>query len=443
VKACLLTISLSPVTPGLQGPGLSVGAGKHAVGGFVVREPFGGGVPVEVAAEAKADVAKVGDGDGAMRLFNGGDGLLAREDAVDEVTRVAGAAGKADLVRSGRVVEEAQRAGFDGAPVDPYGALRTLKGDTLPDAAGADELDAGGVERLEVEVGSGVPEFLLGPGRLAVANGDRPSEFRPHPPLGDVGMVAAPIGDLAARIVENPSKVHVAAAGGVWSLRGGPEPHVVVEARGNGFGILTMAGLAEVRGAAGETAQHGVEFAETAVANQFAGLTEAGIGTLLRAGLEDALVILNGVDHGAALADGQRQGLLAVNILAGAGGGDGGQSVPMVREGDEHGVDIGAAEQVAEVFVDGATLVDPRLASAAVMPFDEVAGGFAPGDAAVPVARGLPIDIANGHDLDAFVGEEELEVIEALIATANDAEGDAAARRWGGLEAETGGRKEE
>ena len=283
-----------------------------------------------------------------MRLFNGRDGLLAGEDAVDEVARVVRAAIKTHVIGAGFVVEERKGRGFDRSAIDPNGAFGTLEGDSLTDSAGVDEFDSAGVDGFEVEVGGGVPKRLFGPGGLTVFDGDGAGEFGAHAPLGDVGVVTAPVGDLAAGVVEDPAEVDVATAGG---KRGGAEPHIVVKRGGDGFGGLAVNGLVGVEGAAGEAAEDGVEFAEAAIADDFAGFAEAGVGALLAAGLEDAVVFGDGGDHGAAFGDREGEGLFAVDILAGAGGLDGGDGVPVVGKGDEDGVDIGRSEDVAEVFV--------------------------------------------------------------------------------------------
>ena len=61
--------------------------------------------------------------------------------------------------------------------------------------------------------------------------------------------------------------------------------------------------------------------------------------------------LLGDLDHGLALGDGQRQRLLAVDVLALAHGVDGDQGVPVVGRGDDDGVDVLAVEQLAEVLV--------------------------------------------------------------------------------------------
>ena len=213
----------------LGGPRFAEGAGEHFVGLFVVYEALGGGVPLEVATEAEADVAEVDDRAGTVGLFDGGDGLLAGDDAIDEVAGVVCAAVDAAVMGAGFVVEERKGVGFYGTSVDPDGAFGALEGDSLADPAGVDECDTGRVDGFEVEVGGGIPEGFFGPSGLAVFDGDGAGEFGAHAPLGDVGMVAAPVGDLAAGVVEDRAEVDVATAGGVGGGGGGAEPHIVVE----------------------------------------------------------------------------------------------------------------------------------------------------------------------------------------------------------------------
>ncbi len=61
----------------------------------------------------------------------------------------------------------------------------------------------------------------------------------------------------------------------------------------------------------------GVDPADPAVADQLAGQAIAGVGPLLAAGLEDAVVLPRRLDHRLAFLDRQRQGLLAIDVAAG------------------------------------------------------------------------------------------------------------------------------
>ena len=160
------------------------------------------------------------------------------------------------------------------------------------------------------------------------------------------------------------------------------------------------------------------------------------IGALLAAALEDALVLLDRVAHGPALGDGQRQRLLAIDVLAGLRRQDDGHGVPVVRRADQDGVDVLAIEQFAEIDEGVAALVLARLLVGGVMLLDETPGRFTAGDGAIPVAGAFAVDVADGHDLHAVIAEEAAHVVEALIAGADDAEIDALARGRLALQAE-------
>src|SRR5262249_39475711 len=66
---------------------------------------------------------------------------------------------------------------------------------------------------------------------------------------------------------------------------------------------------------------------------------------------EDSLVLLDGGDDGFSFADRARHGLLAPDILARLGGGDGDECVPMRRGGDVDDVDVFSCEHFAEILV--------------------------------------------------------------------------------------------
>src|SRR5205823_4380221 len=112
----------------------------------------------------------------------------------------------------------------------------------------------------------------------------------------------------------------------------------------------------------GQVAGHGgaadadadrLHLADAAVADELAGPAEAAaeLAPLLAAGLEDDLVLADRVHDLPPLGDGHGQRLLAIDVLAGPGRQDAGDGVPVVRRGDDDGVDVRAGEQVAEVIV--------------------------------------------------------------------------------------------
>ncbi len=100
----------------------------------------------------------------------------------------------------------------------------------------------------------------------------------------------------------------------------------------------------------------GVELTELAGACQFGGEDEVADRTPLGAGLKDAGVTADGVGEVEALLDGEGEWFLAIHVLAGLGGEDGGHGVPAVAGGDEEGVDVGPIEDRLEVIVGDAVL---------------------------------------------------------------------------------------
>jgi len=91
-------------------------------------------------------------------------------------------------------------------------------------------------------------------------------------------------------------------------------------------------------------------------ANEVAGVSRGRDRSLLRAGLADAAVPVCGLDHGPALAHGERQRLVAEHILAGLAGVDRLEGVPVVGRGDHHGVHVLSVEQLAVVAARGPLL---------------------------------------------------------------------------------------
>ena len=81
------------------------------------------------------------------------------------------------------------------------------------------------------------------------------------------------------------------------------------------------------------------------------GIAEMRRAALLRAHLDDAIVAARGVDHDAALADGERERLFDVDVLARLARHDRRQRVPVIGRADDHRVDVLAIEDAAEVAV--------------------------------------------------------------------------------------------
>lgn len=91
--------------------------------------------------------------------------------------------------------------------------------------------------------------------------------------------------------------------------------------------------------------------ADASGADKFGGTDEAMVvfGALLAAGLEDAVVLADGLDHGPALVEALGEGFFAVDVLAGAGGVEDLVDVPVVGGADDDGVDGVEGEDVVVV----------------------------------------------------------------------------------------------
>jgi hypothetical protein len=138
--------------------------------------------------------------------------------------------------------------------------------------------------------------------------------------------------------------------------------------------------------------------------------------------LGDALALERGSDHGAAFADGIGQRLLHKHVFAGLAGLDGGESVPVVRRGHHHGVQVFAIEQLAEIVV-LAGLVALRL-------FDGRHGGI----------EVRPVEIADGRRDHVGLLHELMETRGSLAAQADEADLNLIARRRRGERAGSGER---
>ena len=228
-------------------------------------------------------------------------------------------------------------------------------------------------------------------------------------PVGDHAAaefaVGAPHGEMFVDAARAQDRV-------VGTHRGRPEPHVPIEA---GFGGLfrKVAGLARTADADVDP----LDLADDAVADQLAGDAEFLRRPLHRAGLEDAFVRPDGLHHLARLDDRLAQRLLAVDVFARLGRGDGDVGVPMVGRGDDDGVDVFPGKQLAEVVV-GVAALERRVVLLGVEVVDALLG----------VIAASAVDVAHGDDLRLRFAEEPAHQPARLDADADEAERDAAVR---------------
>ena len=217
--------------------------------------------------------------------------------------------------------------------------------------------------------------------------------------------VRAEIGHLAARVVVVEAEAVQAAVLVIGGRRGWAEPCLVVEAFRHGHRLPTGAGAHLV--VITDEGRDLLDLADAAVADQLAGEAGDRIGPLVAARLQHPVVPANGLHHLLTLGDGKRQRLLTVDVLAGLGRGDGHQGVPVVGHRDDHGVDVGAGQQIAEVDQRVATLIAGRLLLPGVAILDQLPGRLAPAELLlVIVAVAAAVDVADGHHLRLGPAEE-------------------------------------
>ena len=315
-----------------------------------------------------------------------------------------------------RDLQERLGLGADAAAVDVHPApvadeaaahlVRREVGEGEADAVGRDELDPPGQRRVG---------HALGRERGGALDSHLACREAGRAPLGDVEVVDAPGGHEAERVVVDVAPECLASAlDAVVGRRGRrAEPHIVVEAVGHRQGR---------GGGDGGAARHAdldrADVAEVAVDRQLTGEAELRLAALLEAGLEHGAVALDGVAHGAALGGGEGQGLFAVDILPRLRRRHVVGAVPLPDGGADHGVDVLAGEQLAEVVVVGAALVG-SAARLGVVGLD-------------PPLLLLALEatgVADGEDLCLLHGQECLHVHAAAPADTDHADGDASAGR--------------
>jgi len=290
----------------------------------------------------------------------------------------------AGIARTQRFPEDARRVGDDAAAIDrnpPRAA------DEAGSAVGADVL-AGVARRVDHDAAVGVAivdRSILRPGfhdfgRIRI---DRPSD--------DVVVVRAPV-----HIPDEESGQGMAGPAGVRPPGQRSEPHVPIEALGDGLGFVRGPVAGDER--AGRAV--GIDFLQPAdppVAHQVAGLAELAVvlRPLLHAGLVDPAETPAGLDQVAALADGGADRLLAVHIFPGPQGHRGHQGGPVIGQGQQHGVDIGPGEDFAKIVVG----LDSAVAGLArLLGVDLVT-------ALVRLVAPLPAHVAHGQHLHIVTGD--------------------------------------
>ena len=167
----------------------------------------------------------------------------------------------------------------------------------------------------------------------------------------------APVGDVAAGVVVVVAKPAEKATWLVSYVRRGAEVEVPVE-----VGRLAARCFAAV---AARMPIDVVPNSHKVHAADFAGLHHllrraiVRRRSMLRAVLHDAIVAAGRVDDRPPFGDGMRQRLFDVDVLAGGAGEHGRRGMPMVRRGDQYGVDVVAIERAAKIAIRRALAARP------------------------------------------------------------------------------------
>ena len=188
----------------------------------------------------------------------------------------------------------------------------------------------------------------------------------------------APVGQQPAGVVADLPPVHgLGAGGGERMKRRRAEPQVPIQVRRNRGRFF------QGKGRPGRQLDvDRLQLADRAVADQFRHAVVVDHRAVLDAHLEHRLVASDRLDERASLGDGQRR-LLAEHVLARLQGHQRDRHVPVVGRGDDHGVDVLAGDEVAEIgdllAARGRVLLVDRFAGPRAAAGHHVADGDRPG----------------------------------------------------------------
>ena len=186
----------------------------------------------------------------------------------------------------------------------------------------------------------------------AAADADRPRGrlVLSQRPAADVDDVDAVVAHLAIAGGPEPVPVVVQLLAHQRPLGRRAAPEIVIDRGGHRRGLADFAdaGPRAVDDGAGPA-----DCAELAAAKILECLLQGQTGTALRAHLDHAAMLAGGGDHLPAFPEVVAERLFHVDVLARLTGPDGCQGVPMIRQGDDHRVDILVVQQLTDVVVGG------------------------------------------------------------------------------------------
>jgi len=231
--------------------------------------------------------------------------------------------------------------------------------------------------------------------------------------------VGAPVGQTTAGVRQVPAEAAVAPGRAVGGHRGLSLPHLVVEAFGYRLYLAVVEVLATGLVSAGQRHANVLELSDPTVADQFAHADVGVDRAVLGGGLEYAAGFLHHLTEHPALGHGQGQRLFADDVLAGLGGHDRRDHMPVVWRAVGDHVDVLTVDEFAEVAVGRAGLVVLDAEGLGVM--------FVHPRPALLAS--LLVDVADRNDLRIAVAEDLHQVpVDAVVAAADQPVDDPVAR---------------
>jgi len=245
-----------------------------------------------------------------------------------------------------------------------------------------------------------------------------------------------PRAESAAERPRHHAGNRVAVVGGVVVVPGRrPDPQIPIQPRGHRLGRQRRVerNIGSAQGGNLDFHPQGegrLHFAQPAPTYELAHLADAGNRTVLRAGLENARVAADRLDHFAPLANRERNRLFAIHMLARLRGVNGLQGVPVIRRRDDHPINIRPRQQFP-VIVDGRAAVKRARLAPRRADFVHPLRPLLPPDA---------VHVAHGHQLRLRMPGQDAQMPAAHRAQADQPDLDALAGRHRAVPAADGRR---
>ncbi len=148
--------------------------------------------------------------------------------------------------------------------------------------------------------------------------------------------------------------------------------------------------------------------------------------------LQNPIVASNRFDHRATIRNRERERFFAVDILARLQRHHRDHAVPMIRDNNDHGIQVIMLEQLSKIRVRRAIDCLPGLVALRRLRIDHRFGRLATIEMLrLFVARAAFVDIANGEHVAEVGGQESLQQAHTLVARTNEPDVDSVTRCFG------------